>query len=87
MSQTVKRWLAVEPRPQSVMVVVITGAVGWACLKRICVVWFYHLRNVRTMMSIYSFQSCAGEQREGAGWGWWVSQNTHQNQPDPDRKP
>lgn len=37
MNQTVKRWVAVEPRPQSVLVLVSTGAVGWAFLKRICV--------------------------------------------------
>ena len=30
MNQTVKRWDAVEPRPQSVLGVVSTGAVGWA---------------------------------------------------------
>ena len=40
MNQAVKRWVAVEPRPQSVMVLVSTGAGGWACLKRICVVCF-----------------------------------------------
>ena len=30
MNQTVKRWVAVKPRPQSVLGVVSTGAVGWA---------------------------------------------------------
>ena len=40
LNQAVKRWVAVEPRPQSVLVLVSTGAVGWACLKRICVVCY-----------------------------------------------
>ena len=33
MNQAVKRWVAVEPRPQSVMVLVSTGAGGWARMR------------------------------------------------------
>ena len=33
MNQAVKRWEAVEPRPQSVLVLVSTGAVGWARMR------------------------------------------------------
>ena len=33
MNQAVKRWVAVKPRPQSVLVVVSTGAVGWARMR------------------------------------------------------
>ena len=33
MNQTVKRWVAVEPRPQSVLDLVSTGAVGWARMR------------------------------------------------------
>ena len=33
MNQAVKRWYAVEPRPQSVLGVVSTGAVGWARMR------------------------------------------------------
>ena len=33
MNQTVKRWVAVEPRPQSVLGVASTGADGWARMR------------------------------------------------------
>ena len=33
MNQAVKRWVAVKPRPQSVLGVVSTGAVGWARMR------------------------------------------------------
>ena len=33
MNQTVKRWVAVEPRPLSVLEIVSTGAVGWARMR------------------------------------------------------
>ena len=33
MNQTVKRWVAVEPRPQSVLEIVSAGAVGWARMR------------------------------------------------------
>ena len=34
MNQAVKRWYAVEPRPQSLLGVVSTGAVGWARMSQ-----------------------------------------------------
>lgn len=45
MNQTVKRWVAVEPRPQSVLVLVSAGAVGWAHLLRFCLTCFSFKRR------------------------------------------
>ena len=64
MNQTVKRWDTVKPRPQSVLGVVSTGAVGWA--------WIRMNQTVKRWVAVKPRpQSVLGVVSTGAvGWAW-----------------